>query len=459
MLLLINFIRFTLVGEQRMPHLNVQLLLTGDELMSGDIVDSNSAMVAQQLKKLGLVVSRKVTVADNPTYLANEIQQMSQQADILIINGGLGPTVDDLTSEVLASVCKYPLSENKEALLHLEKWAQKKQTVLNRANLKQALLPSNAQIICNRVGSAVGIQCALNNCEIYCTPGVPSELKIMLAEEIIPHITQEFPDILSKQDVYDISRLHTYGIGESFLEELISKAIPHWSPDINLGFRAEAPLVEIKLTTQKTSSKDLKNEYLNKLTDLLGEHIVDAKNERPKPLAEYLIEILKSKNQTITTAESCTGGLIASQITEIAGSSQVFEAGFVTYSNTMKTKMLEVPAETLIEYGAVSEETVIAMAKGALKVSQANYAIAVSGIAGPTGGTPEKPLGSVWIAWGDENEIKTQYFCLSNTRQNFQKSVAARALDLLRRFIKCSSAEPFYIKSTSFKKINEKKPK
>lgn len=431
-----------------MSHLNVQLLLTGDELMSGDIVDSNSAMVAVQLKKLGLVISRKVTVADNPIYLASEIQQMSQQADILIVNGGLGPTVDDLTSEVLAKVCESSLIENPDARLHLEKWAHKKQIVLNKANLKQALLPSNADIIDNKIGSAVGIQCTLNSCEVYCTPGVPSELKMMLSEAIIPNIIQKFTTSLSQENNHDISRLHTYGIGESFLEELILNAIPDWSPSINLGFRASPPLVEIKLTSQEASVQPLKKAYIKKLTEILGDHIVDTINDRPKPLAEYVIDLLKNKNQTLTTAESCTGGLIASQITAIPGSSQVFEAGFVTYSNTMKTQMIGVSESTLKQYGAVSEQTVIAMAKGALDVSRASYTIAVSGIAGPAGGTIEKPLGSVWIAWGDNNEIQTQYFCISNTRQNFQKSVAARALDLLRRFIIKSKAVPFYIQKT-----------
>lgn len=435
-----------------MSGLKVQLLLTGDELMSGDIVDSNSAMVAQQFKSLGLVVSRKVTVSDSPIDLANEIAQMSLQADILIINGGLGPTIDDLTSEVLANVCGMPLIENLEALSHLEKWAEKKSISLNKANLKQAQLPSNAKTINNRIGSAVGIQTSLNQCEIYCTPGVPRELRIMLDEEIIPHINEHFKDNLLDHNTYDIARLHTYGVGESLLEELILEAIPHWSADINLGFRAEAPLVEVKLTSTDTSVLPLKETYINTIKTLLGDHIIDCVNDKPKSLSAYLIDALKLNNQTVTTAESCTGGLIASQITAVSGSSQVFEAGFVTYSNKMKTKMIGVLPETLNNHGAVSEQTVIEMAQGSLRVSQANYTLAVSGIAGPTGGSKEKPIGSVWIAWGDANEIKTQYFCIPTHRQQFQQTVTTRCLDLLRRFILQKSTQPFYIKANQVTK-------
>lgn len=429
-----------------MTPLNVQLLLTGNELMAGDIIDSNSAMLAQQLKPLGLNISRKVTVSDNPVDLENEISHMSKLADILIINGGLGPTVDDLTSEVLAKVSKCSLVENREAILHLEQWAQRKSITLNKPNLKQALLPENAAIIFNRIGSAVGINLSLNNCEIYCTPGVPKELNIMFEEEIIPHIKKTFSQQLVQQSFNHVSRLHTFGVGESGLQELIFKAIPNWSEDIELGFRAAPPIVEVKLATTKQSALELKSTYIESIKKTLDAHIIDAISERPKPFAAYIVELLKSKNKSITAAESCTGGLIASKLTAISGSSEIFEAGFVTYSNKMKSQIIGVPNETLERYGAVSKETVIAMAEGALKTAKADYTIAVSGIAGPTGGTSEKPVGSVWIAWGDANEIKTKYFCISGTRTYFQETVAFRALDLIRRFILETTKKPFYIK-------------
>lgn len=169
-----------------MPITNLQLLLTGNELINGDVIDTNSAYIAKQIKELGIDVTRRVTLADNLTGLVNEIKIMSQQADILIINGGLGPTSDDLTSEALAIAANLPLKENTKAIIHLQQWAKKRSLNLDKANLKQALLPEHCNIIHNKIGSAVGIHLQLSNCNVFCTPGVPSELKIMLEEEIIP---------------------------------------------------------------------------------------------------------------------------------------------------------------------------------------------------------------------------------------------------------------------------------
>lgn len=428
-----------------MSSLNVQLLLTGNELMSGDIIDSNSAMIAQLFKDLGIEISRKVTIADDATLLQQEIESMSQSADILIINGGLGPTVDDITASILANVVNQPLVENTKALQHIEAWALRRQATLNAPNLKQTLLPKNAEIVHNRIGSAVGININHNSCEIYCTPGVPKELEIMFCEEIIKDITNKFKQQLTQGNFVDISRLHTFGIGESNLQEMIHNEIPQWSTDIELGFRAEYPVVEIKLTTRNKELHLIKEETINQIKSILNDHIIDATNERPKKLAEYVIDLLKSKEQTITIAESCTGGLISSQITEIAGSSQVFEAGFITYSNKIKSQMLDVNSKTIEAHGAVSKDTVKEMALGALTKSDADYVIAVTGIAGPTGGTPTKPLGSVWIAWGTREDLRTQYLCVKGERKLFQRTVSARSLDLIRRYILKSKTKPRYV--------------
>lgn len=424
-----------------MPITNLQLLLTGNELINGDVIDTNSAYIAKQIKELGIDVTRRVTLADNLTGLVNEIKIMSQQADILIINGGLGPTSDDLTSEALAIAANLPLKENTKAIIHLQQWAKKRSLNLDKANLKQALLPEHCNIIHNKIGSAVGIHLQLSNCNVFCTPGVPSELKIMLEEEIIPTLQDKLP----KQELLHTTRLQTFGIGESKLQMMMDKYFSNLPESIDIGYRANSPTLELKLTTYTKAAFKLKKKWLIKIKQLLNDHILGEIKGDDLTLPECVFNQLIEKKLTLTTAESCTGGLIASQITALSGASQVFEAGYVTYSNDIKSKMLSVPPLTIENHGAVSQETVIAMAKGALKYSNADIAVAVSGIAGPTGGTIEKPTGTVWIAWGDNSYIHTQHFIVNGNRRYFQKNVAAKCLDLVRRFLLKSEHIPHYI--------------
>jgi len=424
----------------------VQLLLTGNELMTGDIVDSNSAMMAELLKDIGLGVHRKVTVADNLTLLVSEINHITSASDILVINGGLGPTVDDLTAQALALTVGEELQQHPKALDHLTSWCRNRGVQLNTPNLKQTILPKNCKIIANKNGSAVGFYVRYNNCDIYCTPGVPHELKTMLCEEIIPTIAKNLPDDLTT----DITRLQVFGLGESSLQKIINDKLPEWPTEIDLGFRAGMPLLEVKLTTNTQQGLVLKSLWQKKLADALGDHLIAEIQGKPKTLAEHLLNQLHNDNLKITTAESCTGGLIASKLTEVSGSSLSFEAGFVTYSNTMKTTMLDVPPILFEQEGAVSEAVVIAMAKGALLKSKADIAIAVSGIAGPNGGSIDKPVGTVWFAWGRSEDIKTQCLLLPYKRRQFQQYVTAVSLDLLRRYQQNLTTVPNYIIERSF---------
>jgi len=424
-----------------MPKLNLQLLLTGNELMTGDVIDTNSVMIAKQLNDLGINVRRRVTVSDDFNDLIEEMAHMSLKADVLIVNGGLGPTTDDLTSEALAKVANLPLVENPEAISHLENWAKRKSLTLDKANLKQAMLPENANIIFNKVGSAVGIHVNINNCDIYCTPGVPSELKVMMEEEIIPLLQAKHPN----QEKSHVTRLQTFGIGESKLQTLLEKSFPDWPEDIQLGYRAHSPTVELKLITFSDQAYQSKSIWLKKVKELLNDHIIGEISDKPVSLPSTVVDLFKEKKLTLTTAESCTGGLIASQVTSVSGASQVFEAGFVTYSNNIKQSILNVNDITLGQHGAVSEQTVIEMARGALIKANADIAIAVSGIAGPLGGTPEKPVGTVWIAWGTLENIQTQHFVISGGREYFQRLVAARSLDLVRRLLTSSKNKALYV--------------
>ena len=419
---------------------NVQLLLTGNELMTGDIVDSNSAMIAQQFKELGLDIVRKVTIADNLTSLVNEINSLAKQSDILVINGGLGPTIDDLTAQALAKATQVELVEHREALAHLSLWCEKRGAKLNAPNLKQTLLPQDCTIIANKDGSAVGFKVTHLSCDIYCTPGVPRELKTMLAEQIMPNIAKKIP----KKLITDITRLQVFGLGESTLQKLIDEKLPNWPKNIELGFRAGMPLLEVKLTTTSPEGHKIKPEWYTKLANVLGDHIIAIIENTPLSLAKHILLQLTDNNLKITTAESCTGGLIASLLTKEAGASTCFEAGFVTYSNHMKTTLLDVSNKLLDQHGAVSEEVVLAMAQGALKKSSADFVIAVSGIAGPAGGSIEKPVGTVWIAWGHKKNLKTVALSIPLPRIYFQEYVANICIDLVRRELISSTQIPNY---------------
>ncbi|MGB0833737.1 MAG: CinA family nicotinamide mononucleotide deamidase-related protein [Psychrobium sp.] len=414
--------------------LNVELLLTGNELMSGDVIDSNSAFIAQELGGLGLEVTRRVTVKDDLSMLADEIASHAKRCDILIINGGLGPTVDDMTAQALAMAAGVEISEHPDAMAHLIDWCQRRNYTLSDSNKKQAMLPSGCDIIPNDAGSAVGFTMRVGNCQVYTTPGVPRELKKMLGSEILPHIQQCF----SINDTTDVSRFQVFGLGESTIQDMVNAQLPDWPEHIELGYRAAMPMLEIKLTSHHQQGHDDKLVWQQKLMDILGAHVI---GEGRISMARSLINVLEEQGKTVTFAESCTGGLMASLVTKEAGSSAAFEAGFVTYSNAMKTKLVNVPEQTLIDHGAVSEPVVIAMLKGALEVSDADVGAAVSGIAGPGGGSDEKPVGLVWIAWGDKDNINTAALYLPLGRLYFQQYVATCGLDLVKRHL-LEIAEP-----------------
>ncbi|KGK00425.1 CinA family nicotinamide mononucleotide deamidase-related protein [Thalassotalea sp. ND16A] len=418
--------------------LNVQLLLTGNELMSGDIIDTNSVFIARELKNLGIELTRKVTVGDDIKLLINEMQQLSQYADILIVNGGLGPTVDDMTAQALAKVTGKELTIHPTALEQLKLWCQRRSYKLTGPNMKQAVLPAGCDVVFNPLGSAPGFAMNHNDCQIICTPGVPAELKAMLREQILPGIAKTLPDELQTVT----QKMQVFGLGESGLQKMVDEQYPNWPEEIELGFRAGSPLLEIKLTSRSHTSSTLREECYQNLKQLLGQHIV---SENGNSMAGKVVELLTENNKTITTAESCTGGIIASLLTGIAGSSNVFNAGFVTYSNKMKTKLTQVSEDTLNQHGAVSEAVVIEMVKGALQVSGADYGIAVSGIAGPDGGTKEKPVGTVWLAWGDKANVRTQRLYFPSHRNHFQTFIANTGLDLIRRLLLNFNDQPKYV--------------
>ena len=416
--------------------------MTGNELMSGDTIDSNSSLIAQSLSKYGFDIHSKITIGDDINHIVNKLENLLLDSKIIIINGGLGPTNDDLTAQAVSILSGEPLVENKKAHNHLKLWCEKKNIPLNKANYKQVLLPKNSKIIDNPIGSAVGFYIKFQNGLIICTPGISSELKFMLDQSIPSILNNMFPEANSKF----ILRLKCFGYGESSIQQLIDDRCPDWPEEVNLGFRAGIPLLEIKLSIDDKKFLSLRDQCENILRNLIGSYII---GENDITLSALIVNLLKEKNKKLTLAESCTGGMISSQITSIEGSSKIFEAGFVCYSDKMKENILSVPSDLILNHGAVSNEVVLAMASGALFKSNADYVIAVSGIAGPTGGSPDKPVGTVWIAWGDNKELLSYKFFFPVERNMFQLFISALSQDLLRRFINGDREVPNYYQRIS----------
>lgn len=418
-------------------HKKVALLLTGNELMSGDTVDSNSSRIAIALGERQIAISKKITVGDDEGLLRESLRALCQDAGVVIINGGLGPTEDDLTAEVVADVSGERLTDHPKAIKHLEEWCGKRGLELNASNLKQAHLPESAVIVDNPIGSAVGFAVEIGESLVITTPGVPVELTAML-----PEIGQRIAQRVGSGTTY-IRRLQTFGIGESTIQELVNERHQDWPEGVVLGFRSGLPQLELKLQVDDEALLEKRDQAEQLLLELVGDHVIGEDSDQ---LAMALQRVLVDKRMTVTTAESCTGGLIASLITKEAGSSQVFGAGFVTYANTAKQQVLNVSEDTLNSHGAVSEGVVRAMLLGALTKADADIGIAVSGVAGPGGGSEDKPVGTVWLAWGTKDKSDAIRLQIPGSRERFQILVAAIGLDLMRRQLLELPATPHYIK-------------
>jgi nicotinamide-nucleotide amidase len=417
--------------------IKLALLMTGNELLLGDTIDSNSAMIAKNLLPIGIDVSLKVTVGDSLTDLTEQLQYLNNNYDIVIVNGGLGPTQDDLSVEAVGKAFAINIVENQEAKAHVISWCEQRQFSANAANLKQSLMPESATIFANAPGSASAFFLQ-EKALIIVTPGVPSELRQILSRDILPLLQQYFAITPQPATEY----YQTFGIGESRLQESLNNDFLELSSFYDVSFRAGLPLLELKLTPKQSESsekaKALKDRFLQSISDMIIDH-------GKKSLSECLIELFKEKNLSLGFAESCTGGLMASEITRISGASSIFQGSIVSYSNDVKEQALSVSKQHLEQQGAVSKEVAEQMLMGAFKQLHCDYGAAVTGIAGPTGGSKEKPVGTVWLAFG--NQENQQCYCLKipGSRTVFQTFLSAIAFDLLRRQLLNLDIKPKYL--------------
>ncbi|MFM7222896.1 MAG: CinA family nicotinamide mononucleotide deamidase-related protein [Bacteroidota bacterium] len=408
---------------------SVSIITIGDELLIGQTVDTNSAWMAMELNKAGFTIKRRVAVGDEWKAIWAALDEESQHAEVILITGGLGPTSDDITKPLLCSYFNGTLVRNEAAHQNVvDIFTRRLNRPLLERNLRQADVPDTCVVIQNKRGTAPGMWFEKNEKIFISMPGVPFEMKGMMTKDVIPGLVKRF-----NVQAVEHRTLLTAGIGESFLAEKLVEFERTLPKEIKLAYLPNYGMVRLRLSLlQTTLPVSVLEETFIQLQALVSEFLVVNKDIT---LQEAVAELLISTGKTLAVAESCTGGYIAHLITSIPGSSAFYLGGAVSYSNHLKQSMLHVEASTLAEHGAVSDETVRQMAEGVRLVAGADYGLATSGIMGPTGATPTKDLGLVWVACSSASgTVSTSFQFRFDRKRNIELS-AAHALHFLRKNI------------------------
>ncbi len=410
------------------PMIKAQIITIGDEILIGQITDTNSTFISQKLNEAGIHVIKKVTVGDKEDEIIRAMDEALKESDVVLMTGGLGPTKDDITK---ATLCKYfgvSLRFDKVSYQNIETLFKSRGREVTELNHKQAEVPENCKVIPNIIGTAPGMWFYIRNAVLVSMPGVPQEMKTMLDENIIPLLKEKFktPFIFHKN-------ILTQGIGESMLAELIEDWENKLPPDIKLAYLPSVGQVRLRLSASGSEKDEIikkVNEQVEALKKIAEKFIYGYDDDT---LEKIIGNLLRKKNKTICTAESCTGGFIAHKITSVPGSSDYFKGSVVAYANEVKEKILNVPSQLIQKHGAVSEEVVRQMAENARGVLKSDFSIACSGIAGPDGGTDEKPVGTVWVAIASSSGVKTKLLRLGTGRMKVIEETALYALNMLRK--------------------------
>ena len=413
-----------------MEKIFASIITIGDELLIGQIVDTNSRYMAARLNEKGISVKRRVAVGDNYHDIYDALNTESSNAQIILITGGLGPTKDDITKDALLQYFGGGMVVNQGALENVRNLFEKiyKKPVTD-VNLSQANVPETCEVIQNKRGSAPGMVFKKEGVIFISMPGVPYEMEGML-EDSLSYLNGQFklPEIVHRT-------MLTAGIGESALAEKISNFENNLSSKIRLAYLPNYGMVRLRLSTtifKNDPEKGLIDDQFNQLKSLVDEYLVTDEDIR---MEEVLGKLLAQKGKTISTAESCTGGAMAALITSVPGSSAYFQGSIISYSNEIKKEFLNVQDETLKNFGAVSEETVKEMLQGVLNKMSTDYAIAVSGIMGPDGGAADKPVGTVWLAVGSKEKFLTKRLQQRYVRYKNIEVTSVMALNMMREFI------------------------
>jgi nicotinamide-nucleotide amidase len=407
--------------------IKAEIITIGDEILYGQITDTNTQWISAELDKIGIKTIRKSSVGDSEEAILSIFEESSKRADLVIVTGGLGPTKDDITKKTFCKYFNSTLIDHPQAQIDVTAYFKKRGYVLSGTNKSQYQLPSNATYIQNTMGTAPGMWFDYEGVIYISMPGVPYEMKGLMTLSILPKLQEYF-----KTPVIFHKVIRTIGIGESALAEMIDAwedALPN---HIKLAYLPSMGSVKLRLTGFGDDIKSIENqveEEFIKVFPTIQKFVYGYGNDE---LEEVIGRILAERNETISVAESCTGGYLAHQFTKVSGSSAYFMGGIISYDNAVKINQLGVKPETLNTYGAVSEQTVMEMSENVRKLMKTTYGLATSGIAGPNGGTPEKPVGTIWIAISSEKETITKQLTLGGFREQNIHLTAINILNLLR---------------------------
>ncbi|HLO57585.1 MAG TPA: competence/damage-inducible protein A [Bacteroidales bacterium] len=414
--------------------MNAEIITIGDEILIGQVIDTNSAYLASQLNLLGIPVIQITSVPDIKENILKALDSASERADLIVCTGGLGPTSDDITKPALAEYFGSKLVINPHAVDSIRLLLESRGVELNERNLKQAELPHNCEVLHNSAGTAQGMWFNRNNKVFISLPGVPYEMKAIWQEELAPKLKSTFP----LPAIEHITVL-THGVPESVMAGIINDWENSLPENMKLAYLPSPGILRLRITGKTEGSavelKDKMEEQALKLEQIIGKPVFG----RGEDKLEIIVgNILKSNNLTVSTAESCTGGTISAMLTSISGSSAYFKGGIVSYSNDVKTSELSVSPYSLIMNGAVSQQVVEQMADGARTKLNTDFAVAVSGIAGPDGGTEEKPVGTTWIAVASKKRIISNVHNFGEDRgRNIQKAAIAALFMLREEIMNC----------------------
>jgi nicotinamide-nucleotide amidase len=406
------------------------IITIGDELLIGQTIDTNSAWMGAELSKAGFDVQRMTSIHDRREDIISELKQMSGKTDVILITGGLGPTSDDITKQTLCEFFNTTLITNYEVLKMNEEMMQRRNFPMNVSNRRQAEVPKSCTVLKNATGTAPGMWFEKDGTIFVSMPGVPVEMKHIMTEHVLPELKKRFTS-----QVIIHRNIMTYGTFEAKLSETLQGFESELPENIKLAYLPSQGIIKLRLTgtgTERGSLSDLLNKQVLKLYGIIPE-IIYAENE--ESLEMVVGRLLSEKKNTLSTAESCTGGEIAHLVTSVPGSSDYYKGSVIAYSNSIKTQLLGVKNEDLEKYGAVSEQVVGRMAAGVRRLFKTDYAIATSGIAGPDGGTEAKPVGTIWLAIDSEKGLVVEKHVFGSDRATNIKRFSLLALNLLRKQI------------------------
>lgn len=403
--------------------MRAEIITIGDELLIGQVVDTNSAWMAERLNECGIELFQVTSVHDNREHIIAALDEAFGRADIVLTTGGLGPTKDDITKHVLCEYFGTHLIEDMRVRAHIRELYKERPDVLNRLTATQWLVPESAEILPNRVGSAPLMIFHKGEKLLASMPGVPYEMKIAMDEQILPYIQQSVSR--NQQSVILHRTLQVTGIPESSLAILLEDYENDMPSDLHLAYLPKDGIIRLRLSSYGGMTKEEMEAWFDRLKELTKDYLIADTEE---PLEVIVGKLLKEKGATIATAESCTGGKLASLLNKHAGSSAFYWGSVVSYDNSVKEQVLNVPAEMIKTHGVVSEGVVHVMAESVRKLIGTDYGIATSGIAGPSGGSEEKPVGTVWMAWATPKGTYAECFHLGKLREQITDRACMKAL-------------------------------